>query len=173
MFERNRQRTTNRAIYIQNLEAYLFQPAREDIRIRTDELIRENVRLGGDKLGFRYRNAVFSLHPTRHFKHIPKASVPKEIQAVAQEILADRIVLNADQRTIANGVACILPLDCTRQDVRDALPDYLRCDMLATLELKRTRPEAYLIRDNPQKMSEWEKVRDLIERYMVTRFVRT
>lgn len=173
MFQRNRIFSTRKAMFVQNLEAYLFSPFYESLRERTKELIADHVMLGGNPLGIYYKGKYITEYSTRQYKHIPKVDVHPNLLEPVQELLADSDRIKADQEAIANGVAAILPIDPSYQDVRDSLPDYLKCRELGTYEYKRTRPEAYFINNVSQKLSDWEKTRDIIEKYMVTRFLQT
>lgn len=173
MFERNKKHTTIKAMFVQNLEVFLFEETYKFFKQRLEGLIAKNVVLGGSPIGIYHNRRYLSLFGTKNYRMIPKYKAPAQLVPKIEELLEEYDSISKDQNQIANGVSVILPINPTYQDVRDALPDYCRCDYLGTLDLPRTRPEAFLIKDNPQKMADWEKTRNIIERYMVTRFIQT
>ena len=171
MFERNKKYTTIKAMFVQNLEVFLFEETYKFFKQRLEDLIAKNVVLGGSSIGIYHNRRYLSLYGTRDYRLIPKTKAPAQLVPEIEELLEEYDSISADQNQIANGVSVLLPSKPTYQDVRDALPDYCRCGYLGTLDLPRTRPEAFLIKDNPQKMADWEKTRNIIEKYMVTRFI--
>lgn len=173
MFERNKKHTTVKAMFVQNLEVFLFEETYKFFKQRLEDLIAKNVVLGGSPIGIYHNRRYLSLYGTKNYRLIPKTEAPAHLVPEIEELLEEYDSIAKDQNQIANGVSVLLPINPTYQDVRDALPDYCRCDYLGTLDLPRTRPEAFLIKDNPQKMADWEKTRDIIEKYMVTRFIQT
>lgn len=160
-------------MFVQNLEVFLFEETYKFLKQRLEDLIAKNVVLGGSPIGIYHNRRYLSLFGTKNYRMIPKTEAPAHLIPEIEELLEEYDSIAKDQNQIANGVSVLLPINPTYQDVRDALPDYCRCDYLGTLDLPRTRPEAFLIKDNPQKMVDWEKTRDIIEKYMVTRFTQT
>ena len=173
MFEHNKKHTTIKAMFVQNLEVFLFEETYKFFKQRLEDLIAKNVVLGGSPIGIYHNRRYLSLYGTGDYRLIPKTKAPAQLVPEIEELLEEYDSISADQNQIANGVSVLLPIKPTYQDVRDALPDYCQCDYLGTLDLPRTRPEAFLIKDNPQKMADWEKTRNVIEKYMVTRFIQT
>lgn len=173
MFERNKKCITIKAMFVQNLEVFLFEETYRFYKQRAEDLIAKNVTLGGSPIGIYHNRRYLSMYGTRDHRLIPKTEAPAHLVPEIEELLEEYDSIAKDQNQIANGVSVLLPINPTYQDVRDALPDYCRCDYLGTLDLPRTRPEAFLIKDSPQKMADWEKTCNIIEKYMVTRFIQT
>lgn len=173
MFERNRIFSTRKAMFVQGLESFLFTPFYDSLRDRVQEIVSRNAMLGGSPIGIYHKGKYITEYGTRQYKHIPKVPVHPNLLEPVEELLADWDTIKADQQAIANGVAAILPIDPSYQDVRDSLPDYLKCQELGTYEYKRTRPEAFFVIKSKVKLADWHKTRDIIEKYMVTRFLQT
>ena len=173
MFERNSRFSTRKSMFVQALEAYLFTPFYADHRSRTEDLINQNASLGGSPMGIHHKGKLITLYGTKQRRHIPKIPCDPVLVEPLEELLAEQASIKLDQEAIANGVAAILPIDPDYQDVRDSLPDYLKCRELGTYEYLRTRPEAYFVMNSPVKHADWHKTRDIIEKYMVTRFLQT
>jgi len=85
--------------------------------------------------------------------------------------MRNRDKTNIDIKRITQGLTLLLR-DCkTMQGVRDAIPNFLVSMTPGAGKYKRTREEAWTLRDRPMQLVQYEITVDLISKYLANRFI--
>ena len=138
-------------------------------------LVEENSRLGSQADWFQFQGRVYSKGPATHRIAGQSPRLDPKLYAAASEHAKDLAQIETDKRWVQQALVLLLR-DCTSlQDLVDALPNSLHATLAAVREgakgLKRSREEAWSLRDNPRAMAQYEKLREKMEFYNISNLV--
>lgn len=160
----------NLHILITALVAKIFEA--EDRRLERDALsfVSENralVPTAHD--GFHFEGVLFTdLELKLQSKGVKGQVHPSLAQSVTDH-LKDKKKVAFDRVRVRQALAMVLEECRTAQDIRDTLPNCLTEVFDQTRHLSRINPEAFTIQNNPRKLRQYHKLKELIEFYMITR----
>lgn len=150
----------------------LFAPEKDALQPRILEIIDKNAALLGNVAanGFRYKGETYSnlAHATRLGNN---SNLHHDLYNEVDLLLVEKKELDYDKARIKAGLIILLQSAYTDQDYRDALPNSLANMIDRFKALPRTREEAYTLKEDPQRMNQYNKVVPLIEYHAASRFL--
>lgn len=157
---------------ITRLKQVIFEAEERRLGKERDQFAFENARLEPTAAdGFLYGSIYFStLEPSLRSKG-KRGPVSHSLVPALDAHMKDRKQIEFDKVRVSQALAIVLK-DCrTAQDIRDTLPNCLTEVFEQTKTLPRLNEEAFTLRDNPRAMKQYQKLKELIEFYMVSRML--
>lgn len=135
------------------------------------QLINENHALGGHKngfffLGMRYANLQSRYVASENLRYLVP-SLSEGAHSLHSEILQAR----SDETKLRQSLSVVLPRCKSNQDVRDVLPEVFIREVSQLKNLKRTRPEGFLLEDHPMLYSQYAKAVDIAKYYTANKIL--
>lgn len=146
----------------------------EDRRLEKEALsfVSENRKLVPDAHdGFLYKGVFFSDLEIKLRAKGTKGKVHPSLVPTLDRHFADRKQVTFDKDRVKQALAIVINGCKTTQDIRDTLPNCLSEVFDQTRNLPRQREEAFTVRDNPRAYRQFQKLKELIEFYMVTKLL--
>lgn len=138
----------------------------------SDTIVQKNREISDDHPdAFYYGGIYFSDHYTTIRRGVAIGKLDPSLIPEVTEYLEEEKRIRFDQQMVRQALALTLTGIETIQDLRDALPNQLAEMLEATKHLNRTRPEAFMIQDDPRKMKQYQKLREKVEYYSATRLI--
>lgn len=161
---------------IQKLTDEIFSPETRRLAAKIRVIVQENRRLGGHSEGFYFSGQVFSdIEPKLRVKGALGNPHP-EIIDMARQYIIDYKEVSFDRERVKQALTLLLiPCRRSHQDIFDALPNLLH-DALKSIDpsfqgLSRKRPEAWSIEGNPRALSQYNKLREKVEFYNISKLI--
>lgn len=162
----------NKEAIINNLKLFLFKQEDERLSKQLEGLLELNAQHGGNRHGFLHNGKFYSNHNPRLHRSMEKVRISFPLIQQANEYINEVTRRDDDERVLSMAIAVLFPTGrMDYQDIRDSLPDMVRDFMPQVAELRRTRPEAFHIINDPIKMKTWNAGLRVIERLMINKLV--
>lgn len=113
--------------------------------------------------GVIYRNVFFSHVEQRRRAGARYGPVAPSLKEEADTLVEIRNQYEKDKVKIRQGLALLLNKARTKQDMRDALPDFIVSRIPDFNGIERTREEAWTLLDSPIQKEQYMKIRDTLE----------
>jgi len=95
-------------------------------------------------------------------------SLNRTLYPMAQEYVSNLGVYLKDKKKLNQGLTLVLNGCRTKQDIRDALPDFTRKLFSDIVDLPRTRPEAWTLVDKPLLKQQFELIKELMSIHLTS-----
>lgn len=154
------------------LKNKIFEAEERRLDKERDSFARENATLNPDAAdGFLFGGIYFStLDPSIRSKG-KKGKLDPSLVPALEAHMKDRKQIEFDKVRVNQALSIVLK-DCrSAQDIRDALPNCLTEVFDQTRHLPRMNEEAFTLRDNPRGFKQFQKLKELIEFYMIARML--
>lgn len=156
---------TKKDVISQLLEGLSLAMEESNHRFR-DSIIKQHAEMfphiGGIDIGFVYKGKYYSPKKPFEVRRIHRPTLDDSLWDKAQQLEDAYQSLSQDNQRIRQAFYLLLK-DCqTPQDIRDAIPDALRSFLPAYANLSRTRPPAYTLEDDPQRMATFTEAMELV-----------
>lgn len=149
----------------------LFLRDAEILVQETKRLIAENTALGQHRHGFLFSGKFYTELPPKAQKSAVKQYVHPSLVSAAKQLHEHHRTVEKDALRIRHGLSLVLAPCRTFQDVRDALPDFLRGEISELSSLPRTRPEAWAIINSPLLFHQYQQTSNLLSFYFLNRIL--
>jgi len=135
------------------------------------QLINENHALGGHKNGFFFLGMRYSNLETRHVVSENLRYIVPSLTEAAHTLHSEILQAFADEKKLRQSLSVVLPRCKSNQDVRDVLPEVFIREVSQLKDLKRTRPEGFLLEDHPMLHNQYVKAVNIAKYYTANKIL--
>jgi hypothetical protein len=156
---------------IPSLIASVMGPEKARFKKLRSKLVEDNMKLGGNVLGFRHLGLRYSNNHPRDTKGVHLPAVEPSFKGEVQRFEALVLRAERDEQRLRQSLTVVLPMCESLQDIRDVLPEVFVTEITQLSSLVRTREAGYILREHPVLKTQYDQAVEIALFYTVNRLV--